>query len=480
MESGGPKRILIVDDSEDMRDAFQALFESVGYAVSTAENGQAGLGAARSFQPDVVIVDAAMPVMDGLEFLHHLRSDFAPPLPPVIVCSGFSSAEQPARDGGAYAFVLKPVAASVLLELVSRAIDQRSSDPALLSLRREPTEPPPPTPIAPDVALGDGLETLTGSMRESLEFARAYFDTDEAFAAVFREGTLTVVGSRGPVRRSAQPSTSIGEIILSGSTLVLSDVTKHASFARDLAELPRTRSLVGVPVVTPAGATIGAVLLTREQVLPFEQEDVLILRSIVTRAARVIERVSAGEADPFRDFPFLQTAAAIARDAFQLVVDMEVRLAARAREPVELAFVDAAAPITAAAIRAVQHAVEPCRWATGAMGPRRLAFFKRGADVGDVHHEIDAAAEALRSVVPLSGVGSVCVDGCVTGVVDASMLLQLAERTLATCSGSGRLERLLLGPAPTSSASRARSATTESARGDRSSRPSRPRPPAGH
>src|SRR6202011_987115 len=89
-------RILVVDDSEDLRDFYQLELELAGYSVIVAANGRQGLEQARATRPDVVIADVSMPEMDGLEMLRHLRSDLAPPLPPVIVCSGFDMTENTA------------------------------------------------------------------------------------------------------------------------------------------------------------------------------------------------------------------------------------------------------------------------------------------------------------------------------------------------------------------------------------------------
>lgn len=66
-------RILIIEDEKPLREAFAFLFESEGYIVDLAENGQAGLDKLSSFKPDLVILDMLMPVMDGREFLKAAR-----------------------------------------------------------------------------------------------------------------------------------------------------------------------------------------------------------------------------------------------------------------------------------------------------------------------------------------------------------------------------------------------------------------------
>jgi CheY-like chemotaxis protein len=82
-----------------------------------AANGAEALEAMRGSRPDLILTDVSMPVMNGLQFLVHLRSDFAPPLPPVIVCSGFDMTADEARRLGAFRFVTKPVEVASLINI---------------------------------------------------------------------------------------------------------------------------------------------------------------------------------------------------------------------------------------------------------------------------------------------------------------------------------------------------------------------------
>ena len=68
-------KILVVDDHEEIRDALSALLEEEGHDVIHAENGVVGLEKAHSEAPDVILLDIAMPQMDGLEVLQRLKSD---------------------------------------------------------------------------------------------------------------------------------------------------------------------------------------------------------------------------------------------------------------------------------------------------------------------------------------------------------------------------------------------------------------------
>ncbi len=68
-------KILVVDDHEEIRDALAAILDEEGHEVVHAENGVVGLALAREVSPDVILLDIAMPQMDGLEVLRRLKDD---------------------------------------------------------------------------------------------------------------------------------------------------------------------------------------------------------------------------------------------------------------------------------------------------------------------------------------------------------------------------------------------------------------------
>ncbi len=80
--------ILVVDDDADVRDSTQFLLESWGYAVATAENGEAALRRLKhGLQPDLILLDLAMPVKDGFAFRREQLEEPALASIPVVVFS---------------------------------------------------------------------------------------------------------------------------------------------------------------------------------------------------------------------------------------------------------------------------------------------------------------------------------------------------------------------------------------------------------
>ena len=71
----GPGRVLVIEDDEAIRSLIRRTLEASGFAVGEAENGAAGLEQVVAMQPDLVLLDLMMPVMDGFQFLNRLRSN---------------------------------------------------------------------------------------------------------------------------------------------------------------------------------------------------------------------------------------------------------------------------------------------------------------------------------------------------------------------------------------------------------------------
>ncbi len=102
--------VLIVDDSADLRELLTLVIErhpSGWRVVATAAEGQQGVQQARASQPDLVLLDIAMPVMDGLQALPLIKE--AAPGAVVVMLSGypFSTAGQGALNAGAHGYLEK-------------------------------------------------------------------------------------------------------------------------------------------------------------------------------------------------------------------------------------------------------------------------------------------------------------------------------------------------------------------------------------
>ncbi len=118
---GNRRKILVVDDRWENRAVLVNLLESLDFIVIEAENGHEGLEKLRATQPDLVIVDLVMPVMDGFEFLQYIRNIEELKQTKIIVSSASVSYidQQMALDKGGDDFIAKPVDAKILFQLLS-------------------------------------------------------------------------------------------------------------------------------------------------------------------------------------------------------------------------------------------------------------------------------------------------------------------------------------------------------------------------
>jgi CheY-like chemotaxis protein len=81
--------VLIVDDIQDCSEPLARLLRKSGHAVECAPGGMEALELLPRFQPDVIVLDLMMPVMDGVSFLEAMRSDPAWKGIRVVVLSGY-------------------------------------------------------------------------------------------------------------------------------------------------------------------------------------------------------------------------------------------------------------------------------------------------------------------------------------------------------------------------------------------------------
>jgi two-component system, cell cycle response regulator DivK len=117
------KRVLIVDDSHDMRDVWHDWLTIWGFDVDEAANGAEAVAKAAQRCPDLVLMDWTMPVLDGLQATELLKADKATAQVPVLALSAdtFAPTPQEALAAGCEGFVGKPVSPERLLAEIRRA-----------------------------------------------------------------------------------------------------------------------------------------------------------------------------------------------------------------------------------------------------------------------------------------------------------------------------------------------------------------------
>ncbi|MGA2090418.1 MAG: response regulator [Endomicrobiales bacterium] len=115
------KKILIVDDEKNTCLLLSHFLQGQGFDVSYMHDGQQGLEAVKSQEPDIVILDVAMPGMDGWQLLRVLQSSPRTRLIPVVMCTGQDMIKDidNAVELGARGYITKPFALQRVLDKVN-------------------------------------------------------------------------------------------------------------------------------------------------------------------------------------------------------------------------------------------------------------------------------------------------------------------------------------------------------------------------
>jgi CheY-like chemotaxis protein len=105
-----PRRVLVVDDNMDHVQMLALLLKDMGHSTEFALSAQAALDAARRFRPDVVILDLALPDMDGTILCRQLRQEFAQDMRILMVTGSVREGDRErAMEAGCDQFLNKPL-----------------------------------------------------------------------------------------------------------------------------------------------------------------------------------------------------------------------------------------------------------------------------------------------------------------------------------------------------------------------------------
>ena len=102
--------VLLAEDFEDARELYRDYLEYSGFTVRTANNGREAIEQAVALQPDIILMDASMPVLDGWQATRELKTNPTTRHIPVLALTAhaFDDARREAEDVGCDGFVTKP------------------------------------------------------------------------------------------------------------------------------------------------------------------------------------------------------------------------------------------------------------------------------------------------------------------------------------------------------------------------------------
>lgn len=121
------KKILVVDDEEEILEHLTNILERAGYTVITTSKGKKVLELAQNQRPDLIILDIVLPDMDGSEVARRLAESPSTAGVPVVFLTGILKKEEEInveKTGKSY-IMAKPVTGEDLLEMVSRVLPKK-------------------------------------------------------------------------------------------------------------------------------------------------------------------------------------------------------------------------------------------------------------------------------------------------------------------------------------------------------------------
>ena len=122
-----PKKILIADDNEHVRESLASILEDEGYALWIAKDGAEALRKTREVSPDILILDVMMPEMNGYEVCQTIKGD--PDLKKTFVlmlsAKGQETERERGKEVGADEYFVKPFNPSELVARIKNVLDDR-------------------------------------------------------------------------------------------------------------------------------------------------------------------------------------------------------------------------------------------------------------------------------------------------------------------------------------------------------------------
>jgi two-component system cell cycle response regulator DivK len=120
----GPALVLVVEDYQDARDMYVAYLQFSGYRVAEATNGLEAIEKTLELMPDIILMDLALPKLDGWEATRRLKMDDRTKHIPIVALTGHALAghAEVARQAGCDSFVTKPCLPDALVEEIRRML----------------------------------------------------------------------------------------------------------------------------------------------------------------------------------------------------------------------------------------------------------------------------------------------------------------------------------------------------------------------
>jgi DNA-binding response OmpR family regulator len=126
VKENGHRRVLVVDDDDDLADVVRQVLRDAGFSVATVRHGAAALELVRHISPDLILLDLTMPIMDGWSFASQYRRT-AKQGARIMLLTGNPHASEIARQLGADGYIAKPFTIDDLIGKVRAELPDQSA-----------------------------------------------------------------------------------------------------------------------------------------------------------------------------------------------------------------------------------------------------------------------------------------------------------------------------------------------------------------
>lgn len=213
--------VLIVDDVPENLSLLHDALDEAGYAVLVATNGESALQRARQSLPDVILLDAVMPGMDGFEVAKHLKADAETQGIPLIFMTGLTETEHvvAAFAAGSVDYVTKPIRPSEVLARIAahvRSARQTQQARSVLDAHGQACVSMRPTDgeLLWQTPLARALLFKYGGPDNTALLSRIYIWLQDVLTSKTPPPSLEIGGAEGRMNCSLQSRTDEGDCLL--------------------------------------------------------------------------------------------------------------------------------------------------------------------------------------------------------------------------------------------------------------------------
>jgi CheY-like chemotaxis protein len=442
-----PHPILVVDEDPELLAAYKELLAVAGYQVLDVPSAREALAILDRARPELLLTDISMPEMDGFELIEQMQAKLEDEAPPVLVCSAFRITEREAINRGARRFLAKPVKPTTLLAVVEELLGGAPPPQGELEAeRRWVTEERTRSRAASHSQLAEVARVpAAGFASPWLEWLRTYFACSWGAVYLLDGDELEVLAAAGQpaidLLEGQALRANVAEVVETGTALTIADVQEHPAFHLESDGGPRVRLLIAIPLQSRADVAVGALCLADSTARRCDAESLVILEQL-GRHGELLATRAAGT----RPAPVDRRAPLLAQATFESLLEMELRIARRCGEVLELAVIDLGEEVSSLEGAQLLWAVSAgARVAIGSFGPRRVGFYQRGP-AEQVQQHIGAGIEAVRKRGMVDAAGVVSVSG--TAGLSEAAVVRLGELALleARTEASDSPKRIVVGP----------------------------------